>query len=144
MVETKVLLVTGPSGLVEVPLPSIHSREGENRTETAALMIAVEAQEEELSQQRGRQKQTIVRRWNRIIESIRYGSRRSNNRWWSVFAVVGVFHGRDALPQCVWEKPGHRIVQHVQMCAFSTYFEACLSRSFHSCRTEVLGWSSTD
>ena len=49
-VEAKVLLVSEASGLEEVPLPSIHNREGENRTDTAALMTAVEATEKEIRQ----------------------------------------------------------------------------------------------
>ena len=68
VVEAKDLLVSEPSGLGEVPLPSIHSREGENRTDTAALMTAVEAEEKEIHQQRGGQEQTMFRARKRIIE----------------------------------------------------------------------------
>lgn len=45
VVEAKVLLAIEPSGLEEVPLLSMHSREGENRTDTAALMTALNREE---------------------------------------------------------------------------------------------------
>ena len=41
VVEAKVLRAIEPSGLGEVALLSMHSREGEKRTDTAALMTGV-------------------------------------------------------------------------------------------------------
>ena len=41
LLEAKDLLAAGPIDLEDVLLPNMHNREGENRTETAALMAAL-------------------------------------------------------------------------------------------------------
>lgn len=52
LVEAKVLPVIEPSGLEEVPLPGIHSREGENRTDPTAFMTAMKPKEKERKKER--------------------------------------------------------------------------------------------
>lgn len=52
LLDAKDLLAAGGIDLVAVLLPSMHSREGENRTETAALITAWESREKTLRKER--------------------------------------------------------------------------------------------
>ena len=112
LVEAKVLPVIEPSGLEEVPLPGIHSREGEHRTDTTAFMTAMnpmkkrKKREKERRQWRSSQEQALarIRKGDNRGDAVAVRGRMVNNPACS--CSWGTLHGRRAFRSCSGESWG--------------------------------------